>query len=184
MSSGSQSFYSNTRIGANSQAGERSSANATNYSPHPFLKMPGQTQAQSGQASRADTDMAEVRDLPVRSRQSQQHPRTRTPVASGERPLPPPVMSQEEWDEAADKIDGLVDDDALKFALDCFINLQQAMEEMREAVGRTRYRRALAAGERAATEGLDRLNGDLHQVFVTVLERDERRDERSRGSGR
>ena len=82
-------------------------------------------------------------------------------------------MAQDEWERASDELESLVEDNALKTAIDCFIDLQEAMKAMRDAIRGTQpsYRQALDVGERAAAYGTDVLNADMHLLIARVLKR-------------
>lgn len=167
MSSGNRSTRGNTRTGTSGQT----NGTGTNYPYHPFIKMPGQSGAEQPRAPQpSSTARSGGPSMEAAPRhRPQQAPRPRAQASSSRAALTTEPMSLEMWEQASEDIEDIVDDDAVKTVVDRFIETQQAVKELREAIDKTRYRRDLGAGGSAAEDGLIRLHGDLGALVVKLL---------------
>ncbi|RYO96242.1 hypothetical protein DL763_003316 [Monosporascus cannonballus] len=135
-----------------------SSAN-TDYPHHPFIKMPRQKRDDGTNAARQTATRGASGPEPSTSR----HPLQSETAGKDIGPL-----SQIEWEDIADDSNDLLDEET-KYVIDCFINIQQSMGELEQAVRKSVYRRRLSAGVEAASEGIDCFNQDLRSVIEKVM---------------
>ncbi|KAI1252247.1 hypothetical protein MGN70_006821 [Eutypa lata] len=150
---------------------------SNSYPHHPFIKMPGQdTQGGFDASSRVAQDTSSRDKNPSHSHRSSQ-PNLKVPKKTQSQSATRPEASkpnmrplnQARWEEIADKTDNLLLD-STNHIIDCFINAQQAIKELEEAIRSTAHRKDLSAGMEATTEGLDTLNCDLFQVITNSFD--------------
>ncbi|RYP49160.1 hypothetical protein DL769_011121 [Monosporascus sp. CRB-8-3] len=121
--------------------------------------MPGQKRDDGTKAARQTTARGASGPEPPSSRHQLQLEATRKEI----RPL-----SQVEWEDIADDSNDLLDEET-KYVIDCFINVQQSMSELEQAVRNSVYHRRLSAGVEAASEGIDCFNQDLRNVIEKIM---------------
>ncbi|RYP11157.1 hypothetical protein DL764_000228 [Monosporascus ibericus] len=135
-----------------------SPANA-NYPHRPFIKMPGQKRDDATKAARQTAARGATGPEPPSSRHPLQSETIRTEITP---------LSQVEWEDIADDSNNLLDE-GTKYVIDCFIDVQQSMSELEQAVRKSVYRRRLSAGVEAASEGIDCFNQNLRSVIERVM---------------
>ncbi|RYP20895.1 hypothetical protein DL765_002545 [Monosporascus sp. GIB2] len=135
-----------------------SPANA-NYPHHPFIKMPRQKREDGTMAAWQTAARGASGPEPSTSRHPLQSETARKDISP---------LSQIEWEDIADDSNDLLDEET-KYVIDCFINAQQSMSELEQAVRKSVYRKRLSAGVEAASEGIDCFNQDLRSVVEKVM---------------
>ncbi|RYP73388.1 hypothetical protein DL771_003656 [Monosporascus sp. 5C6A] len=135
-----------------------SPANA-NYPHHPFIKMPGQKRNDGTKAARQTA----ARGASGTEPHSSHHPLPLETTRKGTIPL-----SQVEWEDIVDDSNDLLDEET-KYVIDCFINVQQSISELEQAVRKSVHRRRLSAGVEAASEGIDCFSQDLRSVIERAM---------------
>lgn len=130
-----------------SAQGVASSANGIGYPYHPLIKMPGQAHnvcptTTPPPAARSDSSKAESRTL---------------------------KLSQAQWEQVSEDIEKYMADDT-NYVVDCFINAQESMAELEQAIRKTAHRENLDAGVKAANNGLDCLGSDLFRIIKRTID--------------